>query len=89
VPGEQVVPAILRKFLQADAAIFHLSTVGFEADRAGGWDFERVFQNFAVASAMRDAVLHRYLDFIPLLLFVFLEFLVTYLKTTAAVGSSW
>jgi len=67
-------PALnLLQFLHPNPAVIHLATVAFEADRAGGREGQGVFQDLAVASAMRDVVRHRDFNFVPILRFVFLQ----------------
>ena len=44
--------------MDAEAAVFELAAVAFDADGTGGGDFEGGFEDFAVAGAVGDAVAH-------------------------------
>ena len=66
----------LWQFLDANVAVFHLVTVGFQTNAAGVREFQGVFQHFTVAGAVGDVVFHGDFDFIPILRPVFLELLV-------------
>ena len=57
-------------------AIFHLATVGFQADRAGFGKFQRVFENFAVAFAVGEVVVDGHDQVVPILRFVVFQFFV-------------
>src|SRR6185436_9901293 len=66
----------LLRLLDPDIAVLHLPAVGFEADGAGLWKLQRVFEDLAVAGAMRDVVLHHHDDLVPVLRLVILQRLV-------------
>src|SRR5688572_22594196 len=63
----------LVRLANPNAAVFHLAAVAFEADGAGGGDFEGGFEDFAVAGAMGDAVFDDDDHFVPILRFVVLQ----------------
>src|SRR5438128_10442389 len=65
-----------RRLLDADAAVFHLAAVAFEADGTGGGNFHGRLQYFAVAHAVRRSVFNDHLDFIPIASAIVLKLLV-------------
>src|SRR5881394_43048 len=65
-----------RNFLDADAAVLHLTAVAFEADGAGGGEFHRSFQNLSIAQAIGHAFVHGHFDLVPVASPVMLEVLV-------------
>ena len=52
---------------QANASIFHLSSVAFETDTAGGGKFQSCLEQLTVANTVRDTILHGDFNFIPIL----------------------
>src|ERR1039457_1715520 len=66
----------LRQFLQADAAIFHLTTVTFQSNGAVCGNLQRGFEEFVVAGAVRLAAVYGDNNFIPILRLVTCELLV-------------
>src|SRR6185436_16381032 len=68
--------ARLRQLLELDVPVFHLVAVRLQADGPARGQGQRIHQHLAVAFAMRDVVLHRHDDFIPVLRLVFLQLLV-------------
>ena len=67
---------LLRQFFELDVAVFHLASVAFEADGAGGGHGEGGFEDFAIAGAVGDAVFDFDDDLVPVLGFVLLQFFV-------------
>lgn len=70
-----------RELFYLDPPILHQADIAFEADRAGGWNFQRSLQHLAVAGAVRNAIPHRDFNFVPVLCAVF--FSVLYLSGPA------
>ena len=64
------------QFFYLDPPIFHLADISFKADRTRGRNLQRRLQQFAVAGAVRNTVLHRDLNFVPVLGAVFFQGLV-------------
>src|SRR6266404_2410585 len=62
--------------LQANASIFHLASVAFQADATGGRKFQSCLQLLTVANTVRDTVLHSDFNFIPILWLVFFKLFV-------------
>src|SRR5437867_2265456 len=52
---------------QANASIFHLASVAFETDTAGGGKFQSCLEHLTVANTVRDTVLYGDFNFIPIL----------------------
>src|SRR5688500_8354866 len=54
-----------RCLLKADAAVFDLAAVAFDADGSAVRNFQRRFQYLAVAQAVGQAILNGDFDFVP------------------------
>src|SRR5262249_53980165 len=63
-------------FLQPPLAVLHLPAVGFQPDRPGRRQLQRLLQHLAVAGAVSDVVLHHHHDLVPVLCLVLLQLLV-------------
>ena len=58
----------LRQFMDADAAVFHLTAVPFEANRSALWNFECRFEKLAITYATSFPTFYRDHDFVPIAL---------------------
>src|SRR5664279_1503529 len=76
IPGIFGTDGSRLELLQPDTTVLHLTAVALQADGAGWRNLEGRFQDFPIAGAESDVVGGDYLNLIPILRFIMLEFLI-------------